>query len=61
MPHVEPRLSGTASSVLNVLTSNPRALGFWQRLGYQREESVRGAGLGRAWALSKELDVPNGT
>jgi RimJ/RimL family protein N-acetyltransferase len=46
---------------LNVLTSNPRALGFWQRLGYQREESVRGAGLGRAWALSKELDVPNGT
>ncbi len=43
---------------LNVLTSNPRALGFWQRLACQREESVRGTGLGRAWALSKQLDVP---
>ncbi len=42
---------------LNVLTANARALGFWQRLGYQREDGVRGVGQGQAWALSKDLDA----
>jgi RimJ/RimL family protein N-acetyltransferase len=46
---------------LNVLTTNARALGFWQRLGYQREDGVRGAGQGQAWALSKELDARKAT